>query len=298
MKYISEYADVMQSVKDAYTNLQDLGIGLTATQQDELVGAQKFLTEYHKMIERDARDIQSTLNDIFKESKFKNIYKEMADAYAEGNTDLMRSIAESNDELQTALMENDISTDELMTYLYNQIDPDKLNIDAIKEQFRKAFLLDEEGEQLSKYRREFNKFIDGLSDEEIEILYKYVNANDVDLSELAPEDLEVTLSLAIEASGGVNVDQVAESFNNATSNSKTLLDTIDSINSALNSQKTGEALSPETYSSDDLLEYRDALEAVDGTMQYNIDKVKALNKAKVEEQIANNNAAKALEQVG
>lgn len=296
LQYIGNYADVMQGVKDAYTNLQNLGIGLTSTQKDELLGAQKFLTEYHKMVERDARDIQSSLEDIFKESKFKDVYKEMSDAYAEGNTDLMRSIAESNDELQSALMENDISTDDLMTYLYNEIDPDKLNIDAIKKQLSKAFLLDETGEQLSDYKSKFNEFIDGLSDKEIEILYRYVNANDINLSDLAPDDLEVTLSLAIEASGAVKIDEVAEKFNSATESSSKLLSVIDEVNAAINSQSTGEALSPDTFNSENLEEYRDALQAVNGTMQYNIDKVKELNEQKVDSQIKLNDEAKALEQ--
>lgn len=279
--YIDGYASVMSYVKEAYTQMQESGISLTDVQQSELIETQKFLNEYNNMITDAAKNIEQTIEDILDDDKFKNVFAEMAEKYSSGQTDAMRKVIEDNKGLMEELLKSGITPEQLVSYVANKIDPDKLDFRAVRD-------------QLKKY---LGEGIESLSDEEIEILYKYVNAGNVTLEELTPDDLEATLSLAIEVSGGVNVDQVAESFNNATSNSKTLLDTIDSINSALNSQKTGEALSPETYSSDDLLEYRDALEAVDGTMQYNIDKVKALNKAKVEEQIANNNAAKALEQV-
>lgn len=64
----------------------------------------------------------------------------------------------------------------------------------------------------------------------------------------------------------------------------------------LNSQSTGKSISLDDLNSDELAEYRTALEYVNGTMQLNADKVNDIIKAKSEEQIAINNTNKALAQ--
>ena len=294
--YIDGYAAVMQNVKDAYTDMQDLGINLTDIQRKELTEAQKFLLEYQKMTDDSARTIQDDLDNIFKESANKRLFKDMKKAYSDGNVEAVREIIEGNEQLKSAYEELGITANQVFDYVANKVDPDSLNISAIKEQLRKAFTKGEAKDIAEDFSSEFYKFISGKSDEEIEIFYRYVNANGVDLSDLLPEDLEATFTLAIEASGVVNIDEIAQAFNDATSGSSTLLANINDINSALDSQSTGKGLDPETFNSEGLENYQFALERVDGTMQYNIDKIKEFNKKNVESQIEINNTAKALEQ--
>ena len=293
--YIDDYASVMQQVKSAYTELQDLGVDLTSDQRSELIEAQKFLNEYQKMISDSAQTIQDDLDNIFKDSSNKGLFNQMKKAYAEGNVEAVREIIEGNEQLKSAYSELGITANQVFDYVANKVDPNSLNISAIKEQLRKAFTKGEAQDIAEDFNKEFYKFIGSKSDEEIEIFYRYVNANNVDLSDLLPEDLEATFTLAIEASGAVNIDEVAQAFNDATSNSSALLSTIEEINSALDSQ-TGKSIDPETYNSENLVQYRDALEMVNGTMQYNAEKIREINKENANNQISANETAKALEQ--
>lgn len=294
-EYIDNYASVMQNVKEAYTQMQSLGIDLTDVQRNELIAAEGFLLEYRDMVNDSAQTIQDDLDNIFKESSNKGLFNQMKKEYAEGNVEAVREIIEGNEQLKSAYEELGITANQVFDYVANKVDPDSLNISAIKEQLRKAFTKGEAKDIAEDFNKEFYKFIGSKSDEEIEIFYRYVNANNVDLSDLLPEDLEATFTLAIEASGAVNIDEVAQAFNDATSNSSTLLSTIEEINSALDSQ-TGKSIDPETYNSENLVQYRDALEMVNGTMQYNAEKIREINKENANNQISANETAKALEQ--
>lgn len=294
--YIDGYASVMQQVKDAYTGMQDLDIDLSDAQRKELTEAEKFLLEYQNMVGETAKTIQEDLDNIFKDSANRKVFNDMKKAYAEGNTEMVREIIATNEQLKSAYEELNITPDQVFDYVANKIDPKSLNISAIKEQLRKAFTKGEAKDIAEDFTDEFYRFIAGKSDEEIEIFYRYVNANNVDLSDLLPEDLDATFSLAIEASGVTTLDEVAEAFDEATTKSSTLLENIGNINSALDSQSTGKGLAPETYNAEGLEEYQFALERVNGTMQYNIDAINEYNEKQVEAQIESNNTAKALEQ--
>ena len=85
------------------------------------------------------------------------------------------------------------------------------------------------------------------------------------------------------------IDTVAESTQ------KVILN-ISSLDSILSSQKSGQSISIEDFTSDDLKDYQSALEYVNGTMQLNAEKCRDIAKAKAEEQISINNTNKALKQ--
>lgn len=294
--YISGYADVMQNVKDAYTELQGLGVELTSSQQQELINAEKFLIDYRNMVDDTAAEIQADLDNIFSSPDNKRLFNEMKEAYSEGNVEAVHEIIEGNEQLKEAYGALGITAGQVFDYIANKIDPDSLNISAIKEQLHNAFVKDEPEDIAKEFSDKFYEFLGDKTDEEIEIFYRYVSANNIDLADLLPEDLEATFSLALDANGVVNIDKVAEAFNEATSGSSALLTTINDVNSAINSIDTGKALDPDTFNADNLKDYRDALESVNGTMQYNAEMVKEINEAKVAEQIDSNNNAKALEQ--
>lgn len=77
---------------------------------------------------------------------------------------------------------------------------------------------------------------------------------------------------------------------------QTLTSEISSIQSLLDSQTTGKSISLADLNSEELSEYRSALEYVNGTMQLNAEKVNEIVQAKAEEQVALNNTNKALAQ--
>lgn len=100
------------------------------------------------------------------------------------------------------------------------------------------------------------------------------------------------------------LDNVADSASNvdmsfsdlAKEDSSSLLQEISAVQEALDSQSIGGSVSYDDFNSDALADYRDCLEYVNGSLVLNEENVKKLTKAKVEEQVATNNTAKAQKQ--
>ena len=100
------------------------------------------------------------------------------------------------------------------------------------------------------------------------------------------------------------LDNVADSASNvemsfsdlAKEDSSSLLQEISAVQEALDSQSIGVSVSYDDFNSDALADYRDCLEYVNGSLVLSEKNVKHLTKAKVEEQVATNNTAKAQKQ--
>lgn len=94
-----------------------------------------------------------------------------------------------------------------------------------------------------------------------------------------------------------SADNVEMSFSDlAKEDSSSLLQEISAVQGALDSQSVGISVSYDDFNSDALADYRDCLEYVNGSLVLNEENVKKLTKAKVEEQVATNNTAKAQKQ--
>lgn len=145
-------------------------------------------------------------------------------------------------------------------------------------------------------------------DDFVKNLFEYVDLSGVDLSDLKRS---LTSQLLQNASDSVERNMVSDWLNNLfkdievkaklsididVENTDKILSQINAVNSVLSSQSTGKSISIEDFNSDELKDYQSALEYVNGSMQLNIEKVQELTKAKAEEQIATNDAKKAMEQ--
>lgn len=90
--------------------------------------------------------------------------------------------------------------------------------------------------------------------------------------------------------------QITQSAEQAAESATNLISGISAAQEAVNGQQNGKSISVADFSSDELKDYRSALEYVNGTMQLNAEKVKEIAQAKADEQVAINNTNKALEQ--
>lgn len=106
---------------------------------------------------------------------------------------------------------------------------------------------------------------------------------------------------------GVLIDDTAASTSDATASANEDISTLqDNVNSFVSNlkkaqeivdgQSTGKSISLDDYNSEDLADYRSALEYVNGTMQLNAEKVREIAEAKAEEEKATIAANKAQEQ--
>lgn len=89
---------------------------------------------------------------------------------------------------------------------------------------------------------------------------------------------------------------ITQSAKEATESAQNLISGINAAQETISGQQNGKSISIADFNSDELKDYRSALEYVNGTMQLNADKVKEIAQAKADEQVAINNTNKALEQ--
>lgn len=89
---------------------------------------------------------------------------------------------------------------------------------------------------------------------------------------------------------------ISQNIEEASEAATTLIDGINAAQDAVNGQQSGKSISFADFNSDELADYRSALELVNGSMQLNAEEVKEIAQAKADEQVAINNTNKALEQ--
>lgn len=113
------------------------------------------------------------------------------------------------------------------------------------------------------------------------------------LRKLADILIELGIISGAPASG---INSTANSIRDMEIKAKGLIDEISAVHDVLKAQQNGKSISFADFNSDELKDYRSALEYVNGTLQLNADKVDELVKKKSEEQVAFNNTNKAIAQ--
>lgn len=121
------------------------------------------------------------------------------------------------------------------------------------------------------------------------------------ISDTSSESLQSLANMLIELGvvSGEPVEGMEEttvSMSDMRTAAENLVNGLTTVQSVLSSQQNGKSISLADFNSDELADYRGALEYVNGTMQLNAEKVREIAKAKAEEQVATNNTNKALEQ--
>lgn len=143
---------------------------------------------------------------------------------------------------------------------------------------------------------EYNKMHDSILNN-IDASQEYKDV----LSDMMQQDFSESIDFdAIGDSAGNAAEQIEKAAANATSSlaqmsqkAQDVVSSIKSVQDVLNAQTTGKSMSLSDWNSEELKDYRSALEYVNGSLQLNADKVNEIVKAKSEEQIAVNDANKA-----
>ncbi|MDY4576817.1 MAG: hypothetical protein SO471_02245, partial [Anaerobutyricum hallii] len=249
--YMNDYADTISEVYSAYKEAESQGV-ITPEQKEQLKQMESFMADYMKTITSTSGDVETAINNIFAKSQFINL-KDQLVAAGKSSEEVLSGVIAKTPGLTTALDEAGISAQQLSDYIMAIADPDSLRIDAIKDQLRKAFT--EEKYEVHFKAGEtadvlFNDFIKDKSDEEIEIFYRYVNTNDLDMSDWTLDDLTANWTKAMEQSAS-DVDETVsrifptlfkDSEGNATDFSKqmdTFKSNISSLNEARNTLLSG-----------------------------------------------------------
>ncbi len=203
------------------------------------------------------QDEKSKLLEKAKDKKYEGISKEDFSDYFE---------AVASD-LQEALGENylDIIADAINS------EAGVVNVGNIKKNLKKDFMQ-------SKFlgdERKFNDWVDGLSNEDTEIVYKLsLNADAANYS------LDTWIQKLQEYKQ--SSEQFLGDLEANVSKTQSVIEKVGKANTLLGKSNNGNSVE---LDSDQLKEYADALEYVNGAFQLNYEKVKQLNQEKVDEQI-------------
>ena len=238
--------------------------------------------------EDDLDNIQGKIDEIKpKIEQFNDLKNKLLDLQVDGkNTDeIALEIQGLIDKIKKASPE----VAELMQTSLNSLVPSDETVNAgiekIKETFKKEFGKEEQST--------FNNWINNLSDEDKEIVYDIYCKTDTAKFNL--EDWQNALE-NYNSYTKQTADEIESNLTRAAESTTTLISGISSAQDILSSQTTGTSLSIEDFNSEELEDYRSALEYTNGTMQLNAEKVNEIVKAKSQEQIEINNTNKAMAQ--
>ncbi len=300
----SEVNDLESVINSQYQAMQKIASVFYDDEGNYVDGFEKDAKKFEKIqkeylgmdVAKLAKSKESSLNTLFAKKDFDGLKESLIDAAKSGGTALDNLIT-STPGLTSALKQAGLSADDLKKNIMALAEPDSYNIDEVKKQLTKSFAdigdiaTKVDTDQYNRRTAAFKRFSKDLSDEDVEILYKYVNENDIDLSQLDAVDLAGVFEDA-----KASAQETAGAIDTITDSSNKLLTSISAVNSVLSFQQTGKSISPEDFNSEELKDYQSALEYVNGSMQLNTDKVKELSKAKVDEKLATNDVAKAQKQ--
>ena len=284
---MSDYSSAIQESYSALKDAEELGV-ITDAQKQQLAEIELFFLVYDKIM-GSASTVENSINNIFAKAKFDGVKDSLISAGKEGSDalyNLISTVPGLTDELNNA----GVSAQQLHDYIMAIAAPDTLDFTEIKSQLREAFTKDDyeinlkAGENSDKI---FDNFLKGKDQEEIEIFYKYIKENNLEISDWTEDDLQYNFKIAIDKS------KITKELATITEDTTTALSGINTVNEALASQGTGKSIDLSTFNSEELKAYQSALEYVNGSIQLNADKVRELTKEKVEEQIATNKATKA-----
>ena len=171
--------------------------------------------------------------------------------------------------------------------LVNQINSEAgvMNLDEIRNQLKDIEDIEIDGDYSKKIKDDWDSFIDGLSNDEIEIMYSIKNSQDTD-----GWSVDQWKQAIYDAQNDVqsSVDDTTNAIDALTQSTSTTIAGIQKATSVLTSQSTGKSISIDDFNSDELKDYTSALEYNNGVLQLNAEKVQELQKAKTEEAIQTN----------
>lgn len=189
----------------------------------------------------------------------------------------------------------------------------ELDVAEANNDKKTAKSLEKEIESLEKYRDKVDSAISNLESErqkDIDDTSEFFNAlKDVEGYEDVFNAYDDALNRVDESIGivsdstsnmagesgaaAIEIESLSTTFDRTKDSAEKYSKTLSSLQSALNEQGTGKSLSLEAFNSDELKEYKSALEYTNGTLQYNLDKVNEITAAKAEEEKATISANKA-----
>ena len=294
---IQELYSTMESYASSFYD-QDTG-NVLAGYEDEAKRWEEVQKEYLNFFTNNSgKSVDQSIEGVLSKVKFDGLKDKLVSAGEEGSDALNKALSEGNysgliTALSNALNVNEADAkDKLKQYIMSVADPDGLDIDEVKRQLLENFTEDDAG--LGRKLRTagesaWEQFTKGMSEDDFKILYSIQQDNDTSTWEI--EDWKNAFDAAKKSA-----EESENSITSITEKVTKLKTAISSINEMVDGQATGTSISPDLFDDGTLDDYASALEYVNGNYQLNREEVKKITEAKVKEQLATNDLAKAQQQ--
>lgn len=231
--------------------------------------------------------------------------KDYNEALSSQDEDLIKRTKNTFRGVQAAV--NEFVTDENYGDLFKNVASQLNEAAANAERFKSSLAYNDNFEKLKNLSLsdvDFKVAVEtqGFQKGETEINSLIQSALDMGvISDKSSEQIEVLTDILIKlgiisSSSSKDVKGLTDSFKTSKSETQKFISEVNSITEALNGQTTGKSINLETFYSDAVNEYSEALEYNNGSLRLNEEKVRSLTKAKAEEKIATLNNKKALSQ--
>lgn len=190
-----------------------------------------------------------------------------------------------------------------MHNLQDKMYKDEAKIKASLEQIRNDIDIQEVFKDLKDVDLKSMNFDDDVTSDSEDALAKIVDkaielgiVSD-DSSESIAEVVDILVQLGyVSSDSSSGIEKVTQIMAYLTEKTQGVVNDINAVMGVLSGQQTGKSISLADFNSDELKDYRSALEYVNGSMQLNAEKVQEITKAKADETIAINENNKALKQ--
>lgn len=248
---MSEYMKAIQSVYDAYKEADNQGV-ISQSQKEQLVEIESVLSDYLKIVTNTAGDTEDAINNIFAKSQFINLKDRLVQAGKTGE-DVLNGVINKTPGLTKNLDKAGVSAKQLSDYIMAIADPNSLRINEIKDLLKNQFVSEKYNNnfKIGEYADQaWNEFIGDKSDKEIEVFYKYITDNNLNMSDWTNSDLEANFKKSQkDIKNALKKDPIslADLFDKGEEAPSTLQDITDqfqsnisSIKSAMDSLKTGD----------------------------------------------------------
>jgi hypothetical protein len=239
---VTEISDTAKSMKNDDGSLIDEKFKDTVASADAVV--QKYLNSTDS-----TTATTDKMNNIFALSQFSDLKDKLIDAGKSGGTDAIKKMIKDTDGLGTAMNNAGLTADDLASSIMSIADPDKKNLEGIKENLEDIFGKDGLGQ---------SDFFKGKTDEELENFWDYLQDNNYNPKQMNwnEETTKKNFEAAQEAKKKTPEESAtfASKFKNATEDTATDIDTVtDNFQSDMkNIQSAMESVTNGTFQNSDM----------------------------------------------
>lgn len=197
---LNDYMDEMSTIYDQYLEAESQGIHLTDQEEQNKQAIEQMFRDFSLLVKDSYSTAEQSINSILAKAQFAEVKQSLIEAGKSGQ-EVLEKVIQDTPGLTDALADANVQADQLVDYIMALADPNGVKIDAMADLLKEKFTAKGNSGDI------WDSFSDSHKPEEIEVFYRYVKDNDLDISDWSAEDLEYNMKVALDSQ---SVEDAAE----------------------------------------------------------------------------------------